>query len=51
MKGKKFKVIESWLKGALKKLTSNRLITQLSAISLKEMSELERSVLHKYWIE
>jgi hypothetical protein len=51
VKGKKFRVIESWLRGAPKKLTSNRPVAQLSAISLREMSELERGVLHKHWIE
>jgi hypothetical protein len=51
VKGRKFRVVESWLRGAPKKLTSNRPVAQLSAISLREMSELERGVLHKHWIE
>ncbi|TGO16135.1 hypothetical protein BPAE_0516g00020 [Botrytis paeoniae] len=51
VKGRKFKVVESWLRGASKKITSNRPVTQLSAISLRAMSELERGVLHKNWIE
>lgn len=51
VKGKKFRVVESWLRGAPKKLTSNRPIALLSAVSLKEMSASERGVLHKHWIE
>jgi len=51
VKGRKFRVVESWLRGAPKRLTSNRPVAQLSAISLREMSELERGVLHKHWIE
>ena len=51
VKGRKFRVVESWLRGAPKKFTSNRPVTQLSAISLREMSMSERRVLHKHWIE
>jgi hypothetical protein len=51
VKGRKFRVVESWLRGAPKKLTSNRPVAQLSAISLREMSASERGVLHKHWIE
>ena len=51
VKGKRFKVVESWLRGAPKKLTSNRPVDQLSAVSLKTMSASERSVLHKHWME
>ncbi|CAO2654557.1 Nn.00g112900.m01.CDS01, partial [Neocucurbitaria sp. VM-36] len=51
VRGKKFRVVESWLRGAPQKLTSNRPLAQLSAISLREMSTLERSFLHKHWIE
>ena len=51
VKGKKFRVVESWLRGAPKKLVSNRPIVQLSTVSLKEMSTLERSALHTHWIE
>ncbi|TEY28370.1 hypothetical protein BOTCAL_1025g00010 [Botryotinia calthae] len=49
--GRKFRVVESWLRGASKKLTSNRPVAQLSAISLRAMSESERGVLHKTWIQ
>ena len=51
VKGRKFRVVESWLRGAPKKLASNRPVTQLSAISLREMSTSERRVLHRHWIE
>ncbi|KAL9132322.1 MAG: hypothetical protein Q9175_006504 [Cornicularia normoerica] len=51
VKGKKFGVVESWLRGAPKKLASNRPVAQLSAISLREMSTSERGGLHKHWIE
>ena len=51
VKGRKFRVVDSWLRGAPKKLASNRPVTQLSAISLREMSTSERRVLHKHWIE
>ncbi|CZT11782.1 related to helicases [Rhynchosporium graminicola] len=51
VKGKKFRVVESWLRGAPKRLASNRPTTQLSAISLREMSTSERGALHKHWIE
>src|SRR5450432_1308074 len=51
VKGRKFRVVESWLRGALKKLASNRPVAQLSTISLREISTAERSALHKHWIE
>ena len=51
VKGRKFRVVESWLRGAPKRLASNRPVAQLSAISLREMSTSERGVLHKHWIE
>ena len=51
VKGRKFRVVESWLRGAPKRLASNRPVAQLSAIPLREMSTSERGVLHKHWIE
>ena len=51
VKGRKLRVVESWLRGAPKRLASGRPIAQLSAISLREMSTSERGVLHKHWIE
>ncbi|OBT49193.1 hypothetical protein VE00_00082 [Pseudogymnoascus sp. WSF 3629] len=50
VKGKKYRVVESWLRGAPKKLDSNRPVVQLTAISLREMSTSERIALHEYWI-
>ncbi|KAI9784988.1 MAG: hypothetical protein M1839_001184 [Geoglossum umbratile] len=51
VKGRKFRVVESWLRGAPKKLASDRPVAQLSAISLREMSTSERRALHQYWIQ
>lgn len=38
IKGKKFSVVDSWLRGAPKKLISDRPVAQLLDISLREMS-------------
>ena len=51
VKGRKFRVVDSWVRGAPKKLTSNHPIPHLLAVSLREMSASERSALHKHWIE
>jgi hypothetical protein len=51
VKGKKFKVVDSWLRGAPKKLTSNRPVPALLTVPLREMSTSERTTLHKYWTE
>ncbi|ELR09946.1 hypothetical protein GMDG_04422 [Pseudogymnoascus destructans 20631-21] len=51
VKGKKYRVVESWLRGAPKKLDSNRPLVQLTAISLREMSTSERTALYKHWID
>lgn len=45
------RAVERWLRRAPKELTSNRPVSQLSQISLREMSAMERNVLHKHWIE
>ncbi|KFY14961.1 hypothetical protein V491_05834 [Pseudogymnoascus sp. VKM F-3775] len=50
VKGKKFRALESWLRGAPKKLVSNRPVDQLTAISLREMSTSERKTLYEYWV-
>jgi hypothetical protein len=54
-KGKRYKVVESWLRGAPNNVTSNRPVAQLSAvspaISLSEMSTLERDALYNHWIK
>lgn len=51
VKGRKFRVVESWLRGAPKKLALNRSVAELSTIPLKEMSKIERGALHKYWTD
>jgi hypothetical protein len=51
VKGKKFRVVESWVRNAPRKLISNRPVPQLWGVSLKEMSASERTALHKNWIE
>jgi hypothetical protein len=51
VKGKRFRVVDSWIRGAPRKLTSNRPVSELLAVSLREMSASERSTLHKHWTE
>ena len=51
VKGRRFRVVDSWVRGAPKKLISNRPIPQLLAVSLREMSTSERTALHRHWIE
>ncbi|KAL9027440.1 MAG: hypothetical protein Q9196_004037 [Gyalolechia fulgens] len=51
VRGKKFNALNSWLKGAPKRITSTRTVSQLSGVKLQEMSSHERSTLHRYWIE
>lgn len=48
--GKKFRVVESWLRGAPQKLISTRPITDLQNLSLKEMSASERRTLYNHWV-
>ena len=50
VKGKKYRVIESWLKGAPKKLVSNRPVAELTAISLRKMSTSERRTIYEHWV-
>lgn len=49
--GKRFRAVDSWLRNAPKRITSNRPIPELLQISTKVMSAAERSALHKHWIE
>ncbi|KAF8856068.1 P-loop containing nucleoside triphosphate hydrolase protein [Acephala macrosclerotiorum] len=49
--GKKIRVVDAWLRNAPKKLTSNRPVTELQSVSLRETSSLERTALHRYWLE
>ncbi|KAE8446008.1 hypothetical protein EG329_012647 [Mollisiaceae sp. DMI_Dod_QoI] len=49
--GKKIRVVEGWLKNAPKRLTSNRPAAELQLLPLRDMSSLERTALHKYWLK
>lgn len=51
VKGKRFSALQSWIKGAPKRITSNRKVSELYGTNLKEMSSAERSSLHRHWIE
>lgn len=44
--GKKFNILNSWVKGAPKRITSTRPVAELLNVNLKDMSRLERSALH-----
>ena len=43
--------MNSWVKGAPKRITSTRPIPELLGVNLKEMSGSERLALHRYWIQ
>lgn len=47
----KFNILNSWVKGAPKRLSSTRPVPELLNANLKEMSALERSALNKYWVQ
>ena len=49
--GRRYNVVNGWLRGAAKNITSNRSVAELSLVPLKEMSASERTVLHKHWIQ
>ena len=51
VKGTKFNVLNSWIKGAPKRITSTRTASELLDVDLKDMSGLERSALHQYWVQ
>ncbi|KAI4145818.1 MAG: hypothetical protein LQ340_006150 [Diploschistes diacapsis] len=51
VKGKRFNVLNSWLKGSPKRMTSTRAVPELLSIGLNDMSGLERRVLHQYWTQ
>lgn len=51
VKGRKFNVLNSWIRGAPKRITSTRAASELFNANLKDMSGLERSALHKYWVQ
>ena len=47
---KKINVLDSWVKGAPQRIASLRSVPELLNVNLMEMSGLERSALHKYWV-
>ena len=49
--GRKFNILNSWLKGAPKRITSTRPVPELLNVNLKEMSGIERSTLYQYWVQ
>ncbi|KAL8823199.1 MAG: hypothetical protein Q9191_006082 [Dirinaria sp. TL-2023a] len=51
VKGRKFNVLNSWIRGAPKRITSTRAVSELLNANLKDMSGFERSALHKYWVQ
>lgn len=51
VRGKRFNILHSWIKGAPKRIASNRPIPELLGINLKEMSCTERLALHRYWVQ
>ncbi|KAI4197444.1 MAG: hypothetical protein LQ348_002163 [Seirophora lacunosa] len=51
VRGKKFNVLNSWIKGAPKRIASNRPVSELLNADLKEMSGVERSLLHRHWVQ
>ncbi|KAL8718888.1 MAG: hypothetical protein Q9225_004034 [Loekoesia sp. 1 TL-2023] len=51
VKGKKYNILNSWIKGAPKRITSTRTVPELIDINLQDMSGVERSALHNHWIQ
>ena len=51
VKGKKFSVLNSWIKNAPHRITSTRTVPELLNADLKSMSSSERSTLHKHWVQ
>ncbi len=51
VRDRKYSVVKSWLRGAAQRLCSNRPVTELSNVSLLEMSASERESIHKYWVQ
>ena len=48
VRGKRFNILNRWVKGAPKRITSTRPIPELLDIDLKEISGSERLALHRY---
>ena len=51
VKGRKYNALNSWIKGAPKRITSTRPVSELVAVNLNSMSGSERSALHRYWVQ
>ena len=51
VRGRRFNILNSWVKGAPKRITSTRPIPKLLDVALKEMSSSERLALHRYWVQ
>lgn len=51
VRGKKFNILNSWVKGAPNRLVSTRPVPELLNTNLHEMSDLERSALYRYWVQ
>jgi len=51
VRGRKFNILNSWVKGAPKRITSTRPIPELLGVILREMSGSERLALHRYWVQ
>lgn len=51
VRGKKYNVLSSWIKGAPKRLISTRPVFELLNVNLQEMSSSERLALHRYWVQ
>ena len=52
VKGKKFNILNSWIRGAPKRNSSTRTVPELLNVDdLNEMSSHERSALHRHWVQ
>ena len=51
VRGKKFNILHSWIKGAPQRIASSRPVPELLGVNLKEMSGSERLALHRYWVQ
>ena len=51
VKGKEFNALNSWIKGAPKRITSTRTVSKLLNADLNDMSGFERSALYKHWVQ
>ncbi len=51
VRGKRFNILNSWVKGAPRRLASTRPVSELFNVNLMDMSGLERSALYKHWIQ